>query len=135
MVLNTGLAPTIAELAGIAPGIAPDGRSFAPLLQEGRSGIAPQEFRRRFMEENWRSPVGRPNGVALFPAPTNFAVQGLNYKYNRYVTGEMEYYDLSRDPYELASKRVSGTRKAKLDRLRTRLRNCRGAECRSAEGG
>ena len=69
MVLNTDLAPTIAELAGVAPGIAPDGRSFAPLLQEGRSGIAPEEFRRRFMEENWRGPVDRPNGVELFPRP------------------------------------------------------------------
>ena len=135
MVLNTDLAPTIAELAGVAPGILPDGRSFVPLVREGRSGIAPEEFRRRFMEENWRGPVDTPNGVELFPAPTNFAVRGLDFKYNRYATGETEYYDLSRDPYELESKRVSGTRKDALDRLRTRLRNCRGAECRIAEGG
>jgi N-acetylglucosamine-6-sulfatase len=135
MVLNTDLAPTIAELAGVAPDITPDGRSFAPLLKEGRSGIAPERFRRRFMEENWQGPIPTPTGPKPFPAPTNFAVRGLDFKYNRYVTGEMEYYDLSRDPYELASKRVSGTRKENLDRLRTRLRNCRGAECRSAEGG
>jgi hypothetical protein len=55
--------------------------------------------------------------------------------YDRYVTGETEYYDLSRDPYEVQSKRVSGTYKDRLNNLRTRLRNCQGAECRSAEGG
>jgi len=55
--------------------------------------------------------------------------------YNRYATGETKYYDLSCDPYELTSKRVSSTYKETLDRLRTRLRNCQGAECRSAEGG
>jgi hypothetical protein len=47
--------------------------------------------------------------------------------YDRYVTGETEYYDLSRDPYEVQSKRVSGTYKDRLNNLRTRLRNCRGA--------
>jgi N-acetylglucosamine-6-sulfatase len=135
MVLNIDLAPTIAALAGVAPGIVPDGRSFAPLLPEGRSGIAPDGFRRRFMEENWKGPVPTPTGPTLFPAPTNFAVRGLKFMYDRYVTGETEYYDLSRDPYELASKRVSGTREENLDRLRMHLRNCRGAECRSAEGG
>ena len=137
MVLNTDLAPTIADLAvaDVAPGLTPDGRSFASLLPEGRSGITPEQFRRRFMEENWQGPIPTPTGTKPFPAPTNFAVRGLTFKYNRYTTGETEYYDLSRDPYELVSKRVSGTRKENLDRLRTRLRNCRGAECRSAEGG
>jgi N-acetylglucosamine-6-sulfatase len=134
-VLNTDLAPTIADLAGITPGLAPDGRSFAPLLSEGRSGIAPEQFRRRFMEENWQGPVPTPTGPKPFPAPTNFAVRGLTFMYDRYVTGETEYYDLSRDPYELESKQVSRTYKDKLDTLRTRLRGCRGAECRSAEGG
>jgi N-acetylglucosamine-6-sulfatase len=142
MVLNTDLAPTIADLAEVKPGILPDGhwiipdgRSFAPLLAEGRSGIAPDRFRRRFLEENWQGPIPTPTGTKPFPAPTNFAVRGLDFIYNRYVTGETEYYDLSRDPYELRSKRVSGTYKENLDKLRTRLRNCRGAECRSAEGG
>jgi arylsulfatase A-like enzyme len=135
MILNTDLAPTIAELAGVAPGITPDGRSFAPLLPKGRSDIAPEQFRRRFMEENWKGLVSTPTGPKLFPAPTNFAVRGSTFMYNRYTTGETEYYDLSRDPYELASKRVGGTRKENLERLRTSLRSCRGAECRSAEEG
>jgi hypothetical protein len=87
------------------------------------------------MEENWQGLIPTPTGTELFPAPTNFAVRGLDFKYNRYTTGEREYYDLTRDPYELTSKRVSGTHQEKLDRLRTRLRNCQCAECRSAEGG
>jgi N-acetylglucosamine-6-sulfatase len=135
MVLNTDLAPTIADLAEVTPGITPDGRSFAPLLPAGRSGIAPDQFRRRFMEENWQGPVPTPTGTALFPAPTNFAVRGLTFMYDRYVNGETEYYDLSLDPHELRSKRVSGTYKENLDKLRSNLRDCRGAECRRAEGG
>ena len=55
--------------------------------------------------------------------------------YDRYTTGETEYYDLSRDPYELASKQVSATPMETLNSMRTLLRDCQGAECRSAEGG
>ena len=135
MVLNTDLAPTIADLAGVTPGLTPDGRSLAPLLPEGRSGIAPDQFRRRFMEENWQVPVPTSTGPKPFLAPTNFAIRGPSFIYDRYVTGETEYYDLSRDPYELESKQVGGTRKENLDTKWTRLRNCEGTECRKAEGG
>ena len=131
MVLNTDLAPTIADLAGVTPGLTPDGRSFAPLLPDGRSGIAPDQFRRRFMEENWHTPAV-PGAVV---PPTNRAVISRLYAYNRYTTSETEYYDLARDPYELESKQVSGTRKQNLNGLWTRLRDCQGAECRRAEGG
>jgi arylsulfatase A-like enzyme len=133
-VLNTDLAPTIADFAGITPRLVPDGRSFAPLLAKGRSGIVPEQFRRRFLEENWQGPIPTPTGTSLFPAPTNFAVRGPSFLYNSYVTGETEYYELTRDPYQLANERISGTRKEYLDRLRTRLRHCQGAECRRAEG-
>jgi N-acetylglucosamine-6-sulfatase len=131
MVLNTDLAPTIADLAGVAPRLPPDGRSFAPLLPEGRSGIAPEQFRLRFMEENWRTSAV---DSAVVP-PTNRALISALYAYDRYSTGEPEYYDLSRDPYELTSKQVSATRKERLDGLWTRLRDCQGAGCVSAEGG
>ena len=87
------------------------------------------------MAENWQGPIPTPTGPKPFPAPTNFAVRGLGFIYNRYETGETEYYDLSRDPYELESKQISGTYKRNLDRLRRHLRNCQGAECRRAEGG
>jgi arylsulfatase A-like enzyme len=83
MVLNTDLAPTIADLAGVTPKFTPDGRSFAPLLTEGRSGIAPDRYRRRFMEENWQGSIPTPTGPKLSPAPTNFAVRGLAFIYNR----------------------------------------------------
>jgi N-acetylglucosamine-6-sulfatase len=135
LVLNTDLAPTIADLAGAKPSLTPDGRSLAPLLPERRSGIAPDRFRRRFMEENWQGPIPAPTGPKPFPAPTNFAVRGQDFLYNRYATGETEYYDLSRDPYELESKHVDGTYKGNLNSLWRRLRDCQGVECRRAEGG
>jgi N-acetylglucosamine-6-sulfatase len=134
-VLNTDLAPTIADLAEVTPKLAPDGRSFAPLLPEGRSAIDPDQFRRRFMEENWQGTISTPNGPKPFPAPTNFAVRGPDFIYVRYVTGETEYYDLSHDPFELTSKQVGGTYKRNLNSLWRRLRDCQGDECRRAEGG
>ena len=87
------------------------------------------------MEENWQGPIPAPTGPKPFLAPTNFAVRGQDFLYNRYVTGETEYYDLSRDPYELESKQVGGTYKGSLNSLWRRLRDCQGVECRRAEGG
>jgi hypothetical protein len=87
------------------------------------------------MEENWQGPIPTPTGPKPFPAPTNFALRGQAFIYDRYMTGETEYYDLSRDPHELESMQASGTRKENLDKRWTRLRNCEGAECRKAEGG
>src|SRR5215212_1364516 len=116
---------------GVSPGLTTDGRSFAALLREGRSRIAPEHFRRRFMEENWHTPAVE---AAVVP-PTNRAVVSGLYSYDRYTTGETEYYDRSRDPYQQVSTQVSATRKEILNGLWTRLRNCQGAECRSAEGG
>jgi N-acetylglucosamine-6-sulfatase len=135
MVLNTDFAPTIADLVGVTPGLAPDGRSLAPLLQEGRSGITPDRFRRRFMEENWQGSGPTPTVPKPFPALTNFAVRGQVFIYNRYVTGETEYYDLSHNPYGLESKQVGGTHKENLNTLWKHLRDCQGAECRMAEEG
>ncbi len=125
MVLNTDLAPTIADLAGATPGFATD----------GRSGIVSGGFRQRFMAENWRSKVPVPGGTEPFAAPTNFAVRGLHFVYDRYLTGETEYYDLTLDPFELESKQVGGNRKENLDKMRMRLRYCQGTECSRAEGG
>jgi N-acetylglucosamine-6-sulfatase len=65
MVLNTDLAPTIANLAGVAPGLTPDGRSFAPLLPEGRSDIAPSSD-----DGSWRrtGKAQSPHGTAPNPS-------------------------------------------------------------------
>ena len=54
--LNTDLAPTIAELAGVVPGLLVDGTSLLPLLGDGAL-----TGRKRFLVEHWH--VGPPRPV------------------------------------------------------------------------
>lgn len=87
LVLNIDLAPTFADLAGVAArGV--DGRSLVPLLS---SPDGP--WRADFLLEHMRKSGG---GV-----PTYCGVHSRRYVYIDYVTGEQELYDLRRDPYEL----------------------------------
>jgi len=125
--LNNDLAPTFAQLAGVPTPSFVDGRSLVPLL----GGGAPPRWRKSFLVENYRVPT--PSG--LWPAPTNFALRAQNYTYVRYNSGEREYYDLRKDPYQLKSlhDRLGRDRKAKLDSRLRDLLHCSGASCRTAE--
>jgi N-acetylglucosamine-6-sulfatase len=81
--LNIDLAPTFAELAGIA--FPADGRSLAPVL----AGDA-LPWRSDFLVEH----------MGPF-APPYCALRRTGLKYVQYATGEEELYDLAADPYEL----------------------------------
>ena len=59
------------------------------------------------------------------------AVRGQDGKYVRYATGEEEWYDLKKDPYELDNV-PSATPQAYKDAL-ARLQNCPGESCKAAE--
>jgi N-acetylglucosamine-6-sulfatase len=129
MTTNTDLAPTVAALAGVTPPYVPDGRSFVPLLAPNASGITPDAWRKRFMAEHYRG-----SSVSTV-TPTNKAVRGRDFVYNRHTNGEGEYYNLAKDPSELIS-RYSSMRpahKANLNRLWNALATCKGVECRKAE--
>ncbi len=89
LALNIDLAPTVAEVAGVATPPT-DGRSLVPLLA-GR----PVRWRRDFLVEHLE---GRN------PVPTYCAVRGERFKYVRYATGEEELYDLAADPHELENR-------------------------------
>jgi len=129
LTLNTDFAPTIADLAGATPPYAPDGRSFVPLLGDPRP--QPEAWRQRFMEENWRT-AAVPGEVV---PPTNRAVVSNRYVYNRYESGEKEYYNLETDPHELNNRArdLVGAARRRLDTLWEALRNCDGQACRAAE--
>jgi len=87
LVSNADLAPTIAELAGVAvTGHVPDGRSFAALLSD--PGIAWAEG--VLMERH----AGDPPSV-FYAAQTN------RYMYSEYGNGDVELYDMLADPYQL----------------------------------
>lgn len=125
-VLNNDLAPTFADLAGVAPPDSVDGRSFAPLLDDA-SENDPVSWRTAFEIRHWR---GKQEDV-----PSYDAVRTLKYLYVEYNTGERELYDLKADPYQLESLHDSAD-PALITGLKSRLealRYCAGEDCHDAE--
>ncbi len=93
MALTIDLAPTVLELAGVAPPQAMDGRSLVPVLR----GAAPA-WRTSFLIEYFSDTVS--------PRVQRMGYEALRterYKYIRYreLLGMDELYDLETDPYEL----------------------------------
>ena len=116
LVANIDLAPTFAQWTGIrTPGFV-DGRSFVPIL-----GNPDAPWRTRLLFE-YRQ------GDHVFRAVRTSA----NQVYIEYpLTNETEYYDLSKDPYQL-----DGKAEEPPPKLKTQLRElatCAGATCRAAD--
>ncbi|HUO85763.1 MAG TPA: sulfatase [Thermoanaerobaculia bacterium] len=90
MVRNIDIAPTLLELAGVAPAAAVDGRSVLPALR-GEAMGSPGEL---LYEYYWEH---------AFPhTPTTFALRGERFKYIYYhgVWDNQELFDLATDPHE-----------------------------------
>ena len=91
IVANIDLAPTAADLAGVTPPLAEDGRSLVPLLDGSadsvRSGVLLEGY----------SPDQKP------PVPSFCGWRTQRYAYVRYTTGEEQFYDLAVDPYEMTN--------------------------------
>lgn len=146
MVLLPDLAPTILELAGLAPPATTDMRSLAPLL----TVPPPPTWRNDFLVER-RMNLGAnvdPSQYyvigSLFDLPSFAAVRTTRFKLVEwYQQGELggaheyELYDLVADPYELDNlvKTPSGFQQYALvfvlllQRLRA-LQGCSGTACR-----
>ena len=90
MVRNIDIAPTLLELAGVAPPEPMDGRSVLPALR-GEPLASPGEL---LYEYYWE--------YAFPHTPTTFALRGDRYKYTFYhgLWDTSELYDLQRDPDE-----------------------------------
>ncbi len=139
---SVDLAPTLAQLAGATLPVPPDGRSFVPLLAHPQR--TPANWRRLVLLEQFRF-LETPEDInsVLEPSDTpepleHVTHRGLRtskYKFVEYSTGEREYYDLVKDPYELQN--LAG--KLGSDRLRQltervhALSTCRGSACRALE--
>lgn len=154
LVGSADLAPTFAAWAGIAPGPAVDGRSFARLLAAPDPAQVPWRKRLPFMRaiegtqaaRTW--PVfgrveGSPEGYTclegLPPSGTRWpefrGVRTERYSYTEYVTGDRELYDMSYDPRQLVN-RICRAPAALLDRLNAvavALSTCDRWACRRAE--
>jgi arylsulfatase A-like enzyme len=95
-VLNIDLAPTLADLAGIVPATAVDGRSMVDLLNGTETA-----WRDGFLQEGFEPITGKPRGFVA-----NWAEDGHDYKYIetlRRTVKQYELYDLTADPWELTN--------------------------------
>ncbi len=129
-VSTVDLAPTLAAYAGVRmPGA--DGRALNRLIEKGDEGWNRPVVTEGMMPEGRYAELHR-----LGPKPLN--TRGLRlgrWKITRYSTGEIELYDLDKDPLELrnlARVRAHAGVLADLKGLYRRYANCRGGAC-SAE--
>ncbi len=128
---NVDLAPSIAELAGATPTLAPDGRSLVPLFERPRA-----LSKRALLLEGY---TGDDQPVHWDPHSNNasvtdyFGVLAGPWKYVRYGMGARELYNLREDPEELENLVHKEPRKAaRLNRLTNRLQACQGPGCHVA---
>src|SRR5215204_409762 len=128
LVINNDFAPTIANLAGIAPPGFVDGSSFVPLL----SASPPSSWRMAFLEEGTLETIDTDT-----PTPTHKGVHTREHMFVEYAeTAEQELYDLNADPYQLQSISRTANSEQLYSTLESRLnalRACSGEACRSAE--
>jgi N-acetylglucosamine-6-sulfatase len=129
LTLNIDLAPTLAELAGVAAPSFVDGRSLRPLLTGAPSSSV--VWREDFVVEYWPHPDG---GVE---PPRYEALRTQQHLYVEYATGERELYDLRTDPYELRNlaKTAAPGLIARLSKRLAELQYCAGENCRKESHG
>lgn len=116
-VLNIDLAPTFAELAGIPIPDSVDGRSLAPLLRAGPPGL-----------DQWRSDFL----VEHFGEGVSSALRTPDVLYAELESGEREFYDMRKDPYQVDSqhRKVDPSVLEPFSHRIAVLAQCRGAGCR-----
>jgi arylsulfatase A-like enzyme len=105
LVSNVDLAATIAEYAGITPGLPQDGRSLLSLMTQTATAW-PEEV----LLEGYHSPKRTFTGIRV-----------PGWKYVEYINGDKELYDLTNDPYELQNLANNPAFQAKQDELAQRL--------------
>ncbi len=127
---NIDLAPTFAEIAGIAPADFVDGHSLRLLLQ-GRPLEGGQ--RTAFLIESW---LGSPDpGEEVTELSEYHGVRSAGLKYVEYASGERELYDLVKDPAEMENlaSTMSPVILAQLSRIVADLQACKAKSCSGAE--
>ena len=123
---NIDLTPTFLDIADAKAGRIMDGQSLLPFAQN--PGKAPKRALpieatgKLFVAEGFPQDYDRPYS----------GVRTDRYKYVKWSYGEIELYDLKKDPYELKNLASSPSYAAivkQLEAERARLAKCRGAAC------
>lgn len=131
MVANIDLAPTIAELAGVAPPPWVDGRSIVPLWK----GHA-RNWRKCLLVQRGKNAELQADEGDDSHTPFGFhALRTEQYLYAQWSNGERELYDVLADPAELRnlSRSAEPGLVALLAGRMDALSACRGADCRRLE--
>jgi N-acetylglucosamine-6-sulfatase len=128
---NVDLRPTFSRLAGAGLSRHIDGHSLIPLLR----GKHVDRWRTATLIEH-HGPNQTPSDPDFQPSasgnPTSYeAIRRRNAIYVEYADGEREYYNLSRDHYELNNTfgHISHARRVQLHRTLVRLEGCNGSDC------
>src|SRR5690606_27081826 len=124
-VLNNDLAPTFADLAGVAAPEWIDGRSFLPVIEDPK-----RPWRQSFALQRRQRETGEMSGAARFDA-----LRTADWTYVEYGNGERELYDLRGDPFQLDNVAASAE-PLLLRQLSSRLAElstCAGPSCRKIE--
>ncbi len=111
--LNIDLAPTIAELSGIALPSGVDGSSLVPLL-DGSSST----WRSDFLIEYW-------SGGTQDPMPTWAGIRDQDWTYLEYSTAEQELYDLPTDPWQMTNIVSDPSQSARIAGFSARIQQLR----------
>jgi len=120
LVINNDLAPTILELAKVESEIDMDGRSLVPLLENPEE----ENWRNKFLIEHFS-----PNKNRIHTAVrTNTTV------YAEFITAEIEFYDLMKDPFQLTSLHDCSSNWCREQMFNhkiwlEKLKNCAGETC------
>jgi N-acetylglucosamine-6-sulfatase len=141
LAMSVDLVPTIAELTGTPLLAQADGRSLAQLL---RGQPKPPTWRKSVLLEQFHfEEVPQSTTTTLEPSdvpggqevPTHLGLRTATFKYVEYESGELEYYDLLKDPHELQNiaQTLTPAYRGKLSALVKALSTCAGAGCRAAE--
>jgi N-acetylglucosamine-6-sulfatase len=133
MVLNTDLAPTIAQLGQATMTHAVDGRSIVPLLQNTEylpwRAVGMVELKL----EGSQSIAGFTGPPDYFALRTSATRPRLYVQYPTVTTGIVgELYDLEADPYQLQNLYTDPLRQSEKDRLESwvnAMKTCRGLGC------
>ena len=129
LVINNDLAPTILDFAGTESDISVDGRSLVPILSQHNS----ENWRNKFLVEHWEGKSQLTKYLKTYKA-----IRTDSEIYIEYENSTGEYYDLTKDPFQLnnqigctedsCKKQISNLKESLL-----LLKNCGGGTCQIIE--